>query len=1136
MKETPTNNPFRAIIYGLLIQMLCLGTIHAEDFKVQVIESVKEAKITIQLQNASLKECFNEIEKHTSYRFSYDHDLIDNSVRINFRSENKPVSDLLMEISRKADLKFKQINNSINVQKLQNAANETQLEVIIQGIIIIGRVTSSENGEGLPGVNVIIKGTSQGTITDMEGKYTLEVPEERSVLIFSYLGFNAQEVAVGSSTTLDVTLTPDITALEEVVVIGYGTQRKSDLTGAIAGVDSKVITERGVTNPIQSLQGSVAGVQVTNSTGRIGDNFNVTIRGKNTLQAGENEPLYVVNGVITENIDFLNPQDIASIDILKDASSAAIYGSRGSNGVVIIQTRGGANVPDGTNVNFETFYGFRNTARLPEMMSPETWRDYHMSAYLATINPDNVVTPEDYNNVVLPESSNSLLRERFNTLNGFDWYDAVLKPGSQSNSHLSITHRNGGSAYSFGFGYQHEDGNIENEYLKKYTLRSAVDQEIGSKFKVGASLSVSFNDVQQGSELGMREAFRLNPFLSPWAVDANGNELEGVLFDQPGKLNDPNGNRLIDKTSTFNPLLEIANSRDETRQWNAIATNYVQYNPIDWLSLKSTFSAGLETSRRGQSWGARTNRGSGNNGLPSSQLTHFENFNFSWDNQADIRKTFNNHSFNFLALQSIYINRTETSFISSTNQPFDTEFYNVGSGLQSTFNLGNAFLQNQLTSFALRLNYSWQNRYLLTLTNRWDGSSLLAEGLQWNAFPSMAIAWRLSEEPFLRSFQPVSDLKLRVSYGFTGNDNVDPYSSVNVLDVLTFYDFNETPANGYVSSSIANKSLTWEKTSEMNIGLDYSLFDFRITGSVDLYNRLSKELLLEQTLPLETGYSSITANAGSVRNSGLEIMLNTTNISTSLITWETTFTFTKNTNKIESIYGQKENDDIGNGWFIGESIDVHYNYRFSGIWQADEPASAYNQSEGEAKVADLNKDGMITPEDDREIIGSSNPSWTGGIISRLYVGNFDFNFTLFTKQGVLAYSNFHVNFEDVRDRGRQKLDIGEWYVPANTYGVPAQRSNKYPQPRNEGTYWINNGVGYYKNASYLKVSNISVGYSLPARLIERANMEQLRIYVNVLNPFVFTEYTGWDPEWAEASYEIGRVSSITTQLGLSLKF
>lgn len=1014
--------------------------------------------------------------------------------------------------------------------------------VFAQGINVSGQVTSEDDPEGLPGVNVVEKGTTNGVVTNIDGTFSITV-SNGAALIFSSVGFISEEVAVGNQSVINVALTADVTQLEELVVVGYGTQKKSDLTGAIAGVDAQTITERGTTSPMQSLQGSIPGVQVTSSTGRIGDGFDVVVRGKSTF-SGDAEPLYVVDGAITDNIDFLNPQDIAKIDVLKDASSAAIYGSRGANGVIIIQTKGGVSIPSGTTVSLETFYGIRQPTRLPEMMSYEDWRYYHLSAYLATTNNGEGYTPEEYYNVVASESSNSKLRERFENLDGFDWYDAVLQNGMQTNNHISISHRNGGSSYIIGIGYQKETGNIENEGIDKYTLRSSINQEMGKKLTVGGTVNVTLSEIQQGSSLAMREAFRLNPFLKPWAVDENNNDIVGELYPQPGKLRDLNGDYLINKTSTYNPLLEIQNSSDETRQWNTVGNAFILYKPLEWMSFKSTFSAGVQNFRRGQFWGALTNTGNSNNKLPSSSVQNFEGFNYAWDNQIDFEKTFNDHSFKLLALQSIYVDQIESSTFSSTDQPFETEFYNVGSGLQSTYKISNYFVKSQLASFALRLNYAFKDKYLATLTTRWDGSSLFPEESKWDAFPSAAVAWKISNEDFLAGSNSVSDLKLRASYGTTGNNNIAPYASVNTLNQQTYYDYNGSTANGWVPTSLANKNLTWEKTTEVNIGVDYGFLNHRITGSIDWYNRLSDDLLIDQKLPLETGFDDITANAGSVRNTGIELLLRTENIKTNKLTWETIFTFGKNTNTVESIYGQTINDDVGNNLFIGQSIDVQYNYKFDGIWQAEEAdlAGTYNQSEGQARVLDVNNDGEIDPDDDRVFLGSSDPSWTGGLISRLTFAGLDFNFTLTAQQGVYAYSNFHANFTNTRDRGRQKLDLGDWYVPENNVGIPAQRSNKYPQPRNMGTYWRNgqNGqnhsVGYYRDASFLKVTNISLGYTLPQGLISKANIQNLRVYVNVLNPFVFTSYDGWDPEWAEASLNIGRVSSMVTQFGLSLKF
>jgi TonB-dependent starch-binding outer membrane protein SusC len=995
---------------------------------------------------------------------------------------------------------------------------------------------SDKTGEGVPGASVLVKGTSVGTITDLNGDFTLSTPEGTESVVISFVGYIAQTVSIAGKTNIKVTLEEDVETLSEVVVVGYGTQKRADLTGAIVSADSKMLNERGVTSATQALQGRVAGVNITNTTGQVGEPMSVQIRGNNSLGGGS--PLYVVDGVVCSNIDFLNPQDIAKIDILKDASSAAIYGSRGSNGVILISTKNGANVPSGTSISLETYYGVKKTARLPEMMSPEKWKYYHMSAYLPGTKATDAAS---YEAIVLPAKTNSVLKQRFDDLDGFDWYDAVLQDGMQSNTNLTINHRNGASAYSLGIGFQNETGNIAKEGLDKYTMRLAMDQKISDKVKAGANFSMSLSNIQRGSAVAMQEAIRLNPFLSPWAVDANGKEIVGELFPQPGKLFDANGKAVIDKTSTYNPILEINNSSDETRQFSGVGSTYLQYDPISWVSLKSTLSTGLQTYRRGKFSGAMTNDGikyKNEDGEPqaSSSIDNYENFNYTLDNQANVKKTIGQHAFNLLLVQSTFVSRTEQSNLSSRNQPYETEFYNIGSGLQSTYNVGSNFSKYQMSSFTARLNYGFQDKYLLTLTNRWDGGSVLAEGQKWNSFPSVGIAWKIMNESFMPKTDVISDLKIRGSFGLTGNNRVDPYNSVNTLNATTYYDFNGSAANGAISTNLGNKALTWETTTEKNIGLDYSLFNYRVNGSVDVYNRLSDGVIADQKLGPETGKSITKANSASIRNSGVELMLSTTNIQTKLVKWETSLTFSKNKNSIESLYGQKESDDVGNGWFIGENVQALYNYKYIGVWQAGEDAAAYNQKEGEAKVLDVNNDGKIDPDDDRVIIGSPTPNWVGGLTSNLRVGNFDLNISIYTSQGATVFSNFHANFEDTRDRGRQKLDLPNWYVPANVVGVAPQASNLYPQPRNEGTYWINNQVGYYKDASYVKVQNISLGYTLPSSLLEKIKMDYLRVYVNVLNPFVFTDYTGWDPEWANAPYAVARVANTTTQVGLSLKF
>lgn len=1014
-------------------------------------------------------------------------------------------------------------------------------------VTITGQITDFDDKLTLPGVTINEKGTQGGTSTDIDGNFTLQVSSANAIIEVSYIGYKTEEIALNGRTSITVELVSDSKNLDEVVVVGYGTVKKGDLTGTVSTISSKDVTARNTTSALEAIQGNVAGVQISSNSGRLGDGFNITIRGKNSILL-DTKPLFIVDGAPVDDISFLNPQDIERMDVLKDASSAAIYGSRGASGVVIVTTKSGSSSKNGFNVNFESSFGTKEVARLPKMMSGEKWFYYHQSAFLATVNGGNYAstTPAQIEAGVF-NAANGVFRQRVSDNNTFDWYDAVLQNGVQQNNYLNITGRSeGGMSYNLGFGVQNETGTLKNESIDKYTLKAGLNHKVSEKFSTGVNLTIVKTDEQLGSDVAMRDAFRLNPFLSPWQVDADGNEIVGDLAPVPGKLFYPNGAAATDKTSTYNPLLEIANTSDEVKRWRAVGNLYFQYNPYEWLSFKTQYSGNFNTAKRGKFWGALTNVGvanasGGNPQLPSSALATTDGYDQTWDNTVNINFANEDHAFTFLGLQSINVNTIETSNLSSRLQPFETGYHNIGSGPQNTFNVGSTFTKRTLNSYAARANYTFKDKYLLTASIRWDGSSVLAQGNKWESFPSAAFAWKLTEENFLKESTVISNLKPRISYGFTGNSNVPAYTTLNGLNQPTYYDYNGTTANGFVPATLANKELTWEKTRELNFGLDFGFFSNRISGTVDVYDRLSKDLIVLQELPLETGWKSIYSNVGSVRNKGVEIGLATKNVVRDNFTWTTTFVFSKNTNKLEEIYGQRDVSDVGNNLHLGESLNSYYNYVFDGVWQESERAEAatFNQTPGQARVRDLNGDGVING-DDRKVIGNSDPDWSGSVNSTITLGNFDFSFSIFTNQGVLAYSPFHENFTDLQDRGRQRLDIGNWYIPENGAGIPAQYSNEYPMPRNEGAFWNTAGnaqgqkMGMYRDASFVKVKNISLGYTFSKELTDRLKIKSLRIYGNVLNPFVFTDYEGYDPEWATAAFNVGRVSSVTYQFGLSL--
>jgi TonB-linked SusC/RagA family outer membrane protein len=942
-------------------------------------------------------------------------------------------------------------------------------------------------------------------------------------------------VAFAQETPASDTIKSTEKEIEQVVLVGYGSVKKTDVTGSVNTISAEKITERNNTNPLEAIQGSTPGVNINSNTGRSADGFSLVIRGKNSLISGT--PLFVVDGVPMDNIDFLNPQDIARMDVLKDASSAAIYGSRGGAGVVIVTTKSGSSAKRGIAVQFETSYGLKSAVRLPKMMNGAEWWKFHQVAYMSatplTQTPEQLAT--------LAGNQSPLMVQRANDGYSFDWYDAVLKPAVTQNHYLNLSGRaDGGLAYNMSFGVQKDEGLIDHDSTEKYNFKLGITHKINEKFSTGANLTVAKIANELGSDLAMQEAFRLSPLMSPWAVDANGNELIGTKFFLPGKLTYPNGAWAINKTSSPNPLSEIENSSQIEKSWQGLANVFFQYQAKKWLSFKTTFSTGFTNTQLGAAYGAETNAGVALNGLISSSIRRNDNFNYTWDNQIDMKHTFGeNHDFSLLLLQSSYYNEDISSYAYSNGQPFNTDIYNLGSGVQTSYQISSGYTKRTLSSFAGRLNYAYKGKYLLTASTRYDGSSVLSPGNKWTNFPSVALAWRVSKESFLADNKIVSDLKLRASLGYTGNDNVAPYTTQSALNQQTFYANGANLVSGWQSEALANKTLTWEKTRELNFGLDFGFLRNRITGTVDVYDRLSEDLIYRQQLPAETGWRYTFSNVGSVSNKGVEVLLTTKNIQSEKIFWETTFTFSKNVNELVSIYGQDRVSDIGNNLFIGESLDSNYNYIYDGVWQESEAtqAAAYGQKPGMARPKDINGDGKFDAND-RAIIGNSQPKWQGSFYNKLTFGNFDFNFSLITSQGQTVLSTFHRNFTDVTDRGRQKLAM-DYFIPTNGAGIESNPNTENPRPGPQatgaGAFWAS-GMAYYRDNSFVKVKNISLGYTFSSSLLRDLKINGLRIYINVLDPFVFTKFDGYDPEWAGAAFGVNRPASVTTQFGLSAKF
>ena len=1036
-----------------------------------------------------------------------------------------------------------------------NAATDVQAAVTQQNRSVTGRVVD-EKGEPLIGVSIQVKGTKLGTVTDFDGNFKLNAPAD-ATLVISYVGFRTQEIELKGRSDCQVSMVPDDQLLDEVVVVGYGVVKKSDLTGSVGSVKSDVISARGSTSVMESLQGQVAGVNITQSSSRAGDGFSIQIRGKSSLN--DAEPLYVIDGVVCDNMDFLNPMDIEKVDVLKDASSTAIYGSRATNGVLMITTKKGAPEESRATVSYDGYYGVKHTTNMPDFMDGDqflNWRFYRYfessmdsSTGLTTWN----LTDANYQNFW--GGGSEVVKDMYRNKRYTDWVDLVTRTGSQQNHFVNITGNARDISYRVGLGYQNEEGVLYDGY-SRWNLKGAVDHKISDKVSAGFSTNMATSLKESGSNYAVLSGFRMTPTMPAYYWEG---ENAGELIVQPGKdaAIYPNGGG---PTSNINPLVDRENSKDNTRSYDIMANLYLQYSPIKEVILKTTFSPMYTKSERGTFYNGNTQYRSGKTNM--AEKYNDQVFSYTWDTQANFIKSFGDHNVNVLGLFSVYDQRMEGDYMGVVDMPFDVDWHNLGSGTvqsQSSY-----YERITMLSYVARVNYDYKGKYMVTVSSRWDGSSKFSEGNRWGMFPSAAVAWRMSEEKFMEPVRGwLSNLKLRASFGVTGNNaGVGPYDTQALANVKYYYNFGSTVANGFGYTMI-NPDLTWERTTEFNVGVDFGFLDNRINGSVDLYNKNSSDLLMEMQTPLELGsYSgAVVSNVGKVNNKGIEVQLNTNNVRTKDWNWTTSFSFARNINSIRELNGGKE-DLVGNKWFIGSPIDVVYGYKYTGVCTREE-AQAMAQDpniktkfyEGEMKIYDKTGDGVIDA-DDKMILGHCAPTWTGSFVSNLTYKNWDLSLNIYTSQGGTVYSPFMGEFTDYSQRGMQRLNI-DYYIPE---GVPtlgedgsistttSTHYGSWPFPTNGGngkgggSYWLSGAnedrSQYFVDNSYVKIKNITLGYTFPTSWLKKLHISHLRLYANVVNPVVWTDYKGFDPEWADAQVSdgTGGVSATSWQFGINLKF
>ena len=948
---------------------------------------------------------------------------------------------------------------------------------------ITGTVTDVSNNEPLPGVNVLVKGGAVGTVTDVNGKYRLAVPDEATTLVFSSVGYTSEEVEIGTRTVVDLALSPDVQSLSEVVVIGYGTQEKKDVTGAMSSVSAQDIMEVPVMNAQQALQGRAPGVDVVALGNRPGQDVQVRVRGRRSFVAGNN-PLFVVDGIpFSGTINDINPADIESMEILKDASATAIYGSRGANGVVLITTKRGRRGK--TNISYTGYFGPVEAYGKVDMMNGEEFAEYKRESRRTT---------GQYPSAGIDPNLDAILFEQVeleSIANGYEWVDyqeLILQSGHQQSHQFSIDGGGEKTTFNVSFNYFNEKGITKTQDFDRYTVRVNLDHSISDRLRVGTSTLLTHSIQNWGP--------------NPWGEALSNNPL-GQPFNDDGSL------RFRPTTDGLrvNPLADIQEGAftDERRRYRIFSSLYANYKITDDLSLQVNFGPDAQIRRRGLFQGRFT--GARAEGAPRSRVENQTTFNYTLENILQWDKTIGDHSLNVTGLFSIQEERFEENLTDVLDQPFETaQFYNLGSA-SLVQEVGSELREWAILSWMGRVQYGLFDKYLFTATVRADGSSRLAEDNKWGVFPSAALAWRVIDEGFMDNQSVFQDLKLRVSYGQVGNTaGLRPNISQGRL-ARTMYAFGEDAAIGFRPDLIPNENLKWESTTTFNAGLDFSLLNGRISGAFEYYISDTDDLIMNRQLPTTSGFSFIQENVGATRNTGFELQLSSVNIDKpGGFKWTTDYVFNTNREEIVELFGGTE-DDIGNQWFIGEPMTVYYDYEKIGIWQLDQADDAlqFSQQPGEIRVRDQDGNGRIDG-DDRIILGSDQPDWVGSITNRFEYKGIDLSVFVFARWGNMVRSRFHDSNNSLFGR-YNNLDVDYW-TPTNPVN-----SNPRPNEDQESPVW--GSTLSYKDGSFLKIRSISLGYNLPETVMERLPLSSLRIYATAQQPLIWardSDLENLDPE------------------------
>lgn len=1093
--------------YGIFLQCIFYSLIFAGNSEAQ--KSVYDVQIVIELDNASIEGVLKEIEILTDFEFLYRKKLIKSSKKINFKKTQTSLGDILRYISKESHLQFKRVNETILVrEKKRNgkALIEEGIERADQVDKEISGKVTDENGNGLPGVSVLIKGTGLGTVTDIDGNYKMTVPDDASILIFSYVGYITEEVNISGRSTIDLMLVPDIELLTEVVVIGYGTQERKDLTGSVATVNSEDIEDIPVASIDQKLAGQVAGVQVSTVTGTPGGAAKITIRGVGSIGANS-DPLVVIDGFPVGNtfdqtsnpLNLLNPDDIESISVLKDASATAIYGSRGANGVLIIKTKQGNSGK--LQIDLNTYTGFQ---QVPQEGRWDMLNARQFAQFQKEIREDAAIaaggTSEDAD---IPE----MYQNPGQYGEGTDWFNTVLQTAVQQNLNLTVRGGSENLRGIFSLGYFNQEGVVRYTGFERYTLRTNLKADLGARVRLGLSLAPTFsNQVTNDLERDFLDIVAKSQWFNPIIPVTGENGERTPHIGGPGLFSAPN------------PLNELEFAGTDIYEFRGLASAFAELDITNNFTAKYSFTVDYNNGRRSRFYPSFL--GTTNNPPPNVPSYFINRGNFlNWQSEVllDYRTEINkDHSLHFTAGFSAQKERLQVVEVNATDFP-DDDVQTLNAAGRVTRN-DEGIQEWALVSYFARVNYDYKNRYLLSATVRSDGSSRFGSENRYGTFPSIGVGWRISEEGFMsNSF--FDDMKLRASYGLSGNFNIGNYSYIATMGTSN-YVFGDRIANGRRLTALGNPNLTWEESRQLDIGLDIGVFDNRLNLTIDYYRRNTENMLIDVPIPFSSGFGAATVNGGEILNQGIEIAINSKNVAKENFNWTTNFNIAFNRNKVLALEGGSDfilsgRSGEGNPTHItrvGRPIGEFYGYIIEGVYmdQEDFDSSPKHSSSvvGSIKYKDVSGDGVIEAVNDFDVIGSPYPDFIFGLTNTVTYKDFDLNVVIDGQYGgelLIGAKQFLDNIDGIFNVTTDVLN--RWRSPENPGdGMTPTTNGARVIYRDVNSSWV-------ENSSFLRFRHVTLGYTLPRKALDKIGfVKRTRIYASTNNILTITNYSGGNPQ------------------------